>query len=227
MIKNLKNTAVSLALAFSCVTIISAEDLISEAGSLLLEQYVSVEDRGAFDSELLTEFAIVNNSEIYKIKSNTLSDVTASAMIWANFLDSLPAGSSKVDFLMTLTETQSGFLPDEPNPFKSALISLAKHCATEEVKDSIVITYLKDYEISNGCEKEYVVALGILADIGIGWAVEKLCSLTAFQTHEQQVCAKLAARGLLVSAYRDEDGQALEALRQYSSSHYELHMSGQ
>ena len=213
MINNLKKCAVGLALAFSCVTFTSAENLIHEAGKLLLEEYVRFEKNGAIDSELLAEFALINNSEIYKIKLSSLSNVTASAMMWAEFLDSLPAGPSKVDFLIGLAKTQSGILPDEPNPFKSALISLANQYAVEGEQDSIVITYLKNYESPSGCEKEYVLALGVLADLGVRWAVEKLSSLTAFQTHDQQVYAKLAARGLLMSAYRDENEQALEALR--------------
>ncbi|MGB0290863.1 MAG: hypothetical protein ACPGC0_06700, partial [Opitutales bacterium] len=36
---------------------------------------------------------------------------------------------------------------------------------------------------------------------------------------ENQLCAEMAARGLLVRTYRDEDELALEALRRYRTDH--------
>lgn len=143
---------------------------------------------------------------------------------WLKPMRSIPENLLPDNFLSELAALGSGVETPRPAISHSAWVLLAERIAySDEESDLFFDTPVNE----KGCPVGYLTGLGLLAENGNQTAIAKLAERAKFDTEEGLVCAELATRGLVVSAYRDKNPLALEAVRSFNELYIEFVQSNQ
>lgn len=143
---------------------------------------------------------------------------------WLEPMRSIPEELLPNDLLSELAALGSGIETPRPSISHSAWVLLAERIT---YSDGEAALYFDTPVNEKGCPVGYLTGLGLLAENGSQTAITKLAERTKFRTEEGLVCAEMATRGLVVSAYRDKDPLALEAVRSFNELYIEFVQSNQ
>ena len=186
------------------------------------------ENRGKIDATQLHLFSEKYSFELYDLAKDEVIPSLAHIHAWVPILKALPDIPMRKSFLQDLVK-QDWYFEHKmmPSPVLSAWVLLAEDAVKQGGNFEEFFKYKPDPP-AGSCNKGYLYALGLLTEAGSERARDILIERVAFASEltgamdadmENQLCAEMAARGLLVRAYRDEDELALEALRRYRTDH--------
>lgn len=171
---------------------------------------IQAEDIAFIDQSLLTQML-----DLYRSDYNSYDLVP---YLWYEPLKSLSMKIEAKEFLTALATT--GGQTYMPSISHAAWIVLVEKYMDEELVNESF------HELSpapdSDCPVGYLYALSILAEVNDPIAIERLAHYTIYDAIEEQFCAEIAARGLVVAAFRDNSEAALQAIENFNLKYIKL-----
>ena len=214
---------------FVLSSVLSANKSVEVSTLKLIDQFNSyAKANGVIDESQLHLFSEKYSFELYELAKDEVIPSLAHIHAWVPILKALPDIPMRKSFLQDLVK-QDWYFEHKmmPSPVLSAWVLLAEDAVKQGGNFEEFFKFEPDPP-AGSCNKGYLYALGLLTEAGSERARDILIERVAFASEltgamdadmENQLCAEMAARGLMVRAYRDEDELALEALRRYRADH--------